>query len=59
MTQDQSSRLDRLEAALARFAEIQLQSNAQHDLALTRIEEQTRRNSTAIAQLTISKKKIA
>ncbi len=66
MTQDQPDRLDRLEAALARFAELTIQntvrhdevltrledSASRHDEALTRIEEQTSRNSVAIDRLT-------
>ncbi|MBW4636479.1 MAG: hypothetical protein KME30_32775 [Iphinoe sp. HA4291-MV1] len=52
MTQDFSNRLDRLETALARFAEIQLQTNVRQDQLMTQIQEQTRENSVALAQLT-------
>lgn len=52
MTQDQPSRLDQLETALARFAEIQLQTNVRQDQLMTQVQEQTRQNSVAIAQLT-------
>ncbi len=66
MTQNQPDRLERLEAALGRFAELTIanvqrhdqaltrleDSASRHDEALTRIEEQTSRNSEAIANLT-------
>ncbi|KAB8315334.1 hypothetical protein SD81_032660 [Tolypothrix campylonemoides VB511288] len=50
MTQDQPSRLDRIEALLADTADLVLA----HDEALARIEEQTNRNARAIEALTTS-----
>lgn len=53
-TPNQPDRLDQLEAALSRFAEIQLQTNVQHDERLAELEDLTARNARAIEVLTTS-----
>ncbi|MBR8832527.1 MAG: hypothetical protein DSM106950_00400 [Stigonema ocellatum SAG 48.90 = DSM 106950] len=51
MTQDQPNRLDNLEAALARFAEITMQNVVRHDEALSRLEANAASHDEALSRL--------
>lgn len=51
MTQDQPNRLNNLEAALERFAELTIQNTQRHDEAIARHDEALFRIERAIADL--------
>jgi DNA-directed RNA polymerase subunit F len=51
MTQDRPNQLDRLEAALTRFAEITIQNAVRHDQALNQLEASALRHDQALTKL--------